>query len=170
MITKDLDCQNCPDCGVEIGQPHEDGCDVARCLSTGQQRLMCPAPHSGFHDCGQEIWTGLWPGTAECRDLGWFCYWRDPAPGEQYGEFVRCSADHPDAIDDLNRLHRDAHWNPNTGRWEPGPCDHSYTDHVVVDEEGPDMLRVCGTCGNTLSETLLAALGYPLPSLGQDPS
>lgn len=31
----------CHDCGVDPGQAHEDGCDTARCLVTGGQRLMC---------------------------------------------------------------------------------------------------------------------------------
>ena len=31
----------CPDCAVPVDTPHQDGCDVARCLDTGIQRLSC---------------------------------------------------------------------------------------------------------------------------------
>jgi hypothetical protein len=48
---------DCPDCGVAPGRRHHAGCDVARCLETGHQRLSC----AGGHDCGQDVWTGEWP-------------------------------------------------------------------------------------------------------------
>lgn len=52
----------CPDCEAEPGQPHEGGCDVARCLPTDAQRLSCDFfgrdPDETGHDCGQDIWTG----------------------------------------------------------------------------------------------------------------
>lgn len=31
----------CGDCGVAIGMAHDPGCDVARCLVYGHQRLAC---------------------------------------------------------------------------------------------------------------------------------
>jgi hypothetical protein len=46
--------QTCPDCGVAVGEAHiydevdGGGCDVARCLVTGLQRIGCDAAH----DCG----------------------------------------------------------------------------------------------------------------------
>jgi hypothetical protein len=59
----------CWDCGVEIGVPHLDGCDVARCLVTGvQQRLSCLEDH----DHGDDRHTGYWPGVLECREFNWF--------------------------------------------------------------------------------------------------
>ena len=84
--------RNCPDCGVEPGQPHDAGCDVEHCSNCGGQRLMC----SAVDDDGEEVgpwqsdnkggiepsykvcmhdslfarWTGLWPGAAESDMLG----------------------------------------------------------------------------------------------------
>jgi hypothetical protein len=63
-----LDFQDrCPDCDVAVGEAHvndeaDGGCDVARCLVTGPQRLTCEADHAADHDCGRDVWTGGWPG------------------------------------------------------------------------------------------------------------
>lgn len=62
--------QTCPDCGVAVGEAHDydeyDGCDIAQCLVTGLQRLMCDLDH----DCGRDVWTGLPPGMVDCERLG----------------------------------------------------------------------------------------------------
>lgn len=43
----------CLDCDATVGEPHvhdeNGGRDIARCLVTGLQRLMCD------HDCGRDI-------------------------------------------------------------------------------------------------------------------
>ena len=31
----------CRDCGAELGQPHDHGCDVERCMYTGLQWIAC---------------------------------------------------------------------------------------------------------------------------------
>jgi hypothetical protein len=79
----------CYDCGVEPGEPHDAGCDIARCLMTGEQRLG----YERDHDCGQDAWTGVWPGEAECREFGWYSKWLD-ADGVpmRFGERGGCSA------------------------------------------------------------------------------
>ena len=59
----------CDDCGVASGEPHEDGCDVARCQTCGGQALSC-----GCEDTGEDIWTGLWPGVKECYELRLIAY------------------------------------------------------------------------------------------------
>jgi hypothetical protein len=79
-------------------EEHHDWCDVARCLVTGLQRSGCP----GRHDCGRDLWSGLWPGEAECAEYGFL-----------YGA----------GFPDLNRLYLEAHWDPGLRRWvrDPGP-------------------------------------------------
>jgi hypothetical protein len=55
--------RKCPDCAVEPGQQHEDGCDVARCLKCGGQHLGC-----GCRDGIADVWVGIWPGIKECYE------------------------------------------------------------------------------------------------------
>ena len=106
---------DCHDCGAKPGEAHDDGCDVARCTWTGQQRLACGAigPLIGqeAHDCGQDVWTGEWPGHAECREYGLYCYWPEGGP------FIPCGPDHPEALHDLNTLIRCGVWDREAGRW-----------------------------------------------------
>jgi hypothetical protein len=97
----------CPDCGAPAGAEHGDGCDVARCLATGHQRLSCTAGHG----CGRDVWTGRWPGEAECAEFGWWARLQPPLG------WVSCEPGWPDAQPDLNRLHREAVWDPAAHRW-----------------------------------------------------
>ncbi len=100
---------SCQDCGAQPGTPHSTGCDTAICLQTGYQRLSCPRDH----DHGRDIWTGRWPGHAECDEFGW--YSKLTSDG-----WVRCSPDEPGAAFDLNRLHSlpgEARWDAGARRW-----------------------------------------------------
>ena len=97
----------CPDCQVGVGQVHEDDCDVARCAQTGAQRLQCDCDHDGCNT----TWTGKWPGEAECEEYGW---WVRMESGMGW---VPCSADHPEAQHDLNRLQIHCTWSPEAQRW-----------------------------------------------------
>lgn len=99
----------CPDCGVDPGRWHEEGCDVARCMQYGSQQIRCEPDH----DCGSDRWTGEWPGEAECREFGW---WVQDRCAEGLG-FAPCSPDAPGAMADLNRLMYDAQWSPELPRW-----------------------------------------------------
>lgn len=86
--------KNCRDCWAEVGSPHEDGCDVARCTECGFQRISCDHEDS---DVGWgQIWTGKWPGEEECEEFGWYCFWDRG--------WHRCTKDTPGAVPDLNRL------------------------------------------------------------------
>lgn len=95
----------CHDCGAQPGLAHGRYFDVARCLATGRQRLMCDQDH----DCGQAVWTGAWPGTAECHEYGWVLFLAD---GEEFPN--------------LNRLYAGT-------RWDPGACRHR-REHDPVDD------------------------------------
>jgi hypothetical protein len=124
------DPRSCNDCGVPVGEPHRPRCDVARCLYTGRQRISCDAtavlfgrperqPHA---NCGRQVWTGAWPGVAECAELGWHSFFT-PDKG-----WTRCAADHPDAGTDLNRLYAGAYWDRTACRWRRpgGPVDDTF--------------------------------------------
>lgn len=117
----------CPDCGVAVGHPHELGCDIRRCLHTGGQAISCDSaayveygdedgegPPDDFHeDCGRDVWSGEFPGVADAKRLGFWCYWDDDKG------FVRCGPDHPEATPDLNRIHGfGARWDRSSQRWE----------------------------------------------------
>ena len=135
-----MDGKPCNDCGASVGEPHGHGCDVARCMWTGQQRIQCGgslaaaccavlrtagredlaadlAYHLGLddpnHDCGKDIWTGRWPGEAEAEEFGWFVRWGPP--------WIECGPDHPDALPNLNRLAVDATWDREAKRWRRKP-------------------------------------------------
>ncbi|MEU4511749.1 hypothetical protein AB0G05_19835 [Nonomuraea wenchangensis] len=107
----------CPDCAAEPGQPHQLGCDVARCPVCGVQRLSCSV-HEGAELFS--IWTGRWPGAAECERLG---YWATFAPGTGW---ISCNRDHPGATHDLNRLYVEAargllRWDVSRQEFVPAP-------------------------------------------------
>jgi hypothetical protein len=55
--------RSCPDCAAPIGSKHIGGCDVARCLKCGGQRLSCDCEDD---EGDGDIWDGYWPGTKEC--------------------------------------------------------------------------------------------------------
>lgn len=129
----------CPDCAVEIGATHIGGCDVARCLWDGGQRIQCDGSlgaecakvlreagrddladdlmgYLGIddynHDCGEEVWTGTWPGVEDCQRLDFWC--TDPA----HPPMKPCTKETPGAAEDLNRLLQQCRWDRETQRWE----------------------------------------------------
>lgn len=91
--------EKCPDCQVKPGKPHIPGCDVERCTECKRQRLQCLWVDScPSHDPKLAQWMGEWPGLKECREKNWWCVM---IPGSGW---TQCSADHPGATEDLNRL------------------------------------------------------------------
>ena len=56
----------CPDCAVDPGELHDDGCDVARCTVCGFQRISCD--HEDTDVGWGQVWTGQWPGDVEVAE------------------------------------------------------------------------------------------------------
>jgi hypothetical protein len=91
---------HCPDCGVPIGEKHDDGCDVERCPHCGGQALGCV----GFdpNDLRRQPSDGRWPGEVDAERLGFFI------GGDR-------------SLPDINRLFAECRWNPEAQRWERDP-------------------------------------------------
>ncbi len=100
----------CPDCHVTPSAAHDGGCDVARCLATGGQRLSCVG---SWHDCGRDVWSGRWPGEVECEQFGfWAVFVPNGNPSWRSVPFGT-----PGAVHDLNRLVMAATWDAGQRRW-----------------------------------------------------
>ena len=85
--------KTCPDCGVEPGRPHVDGCDIERCSVCGEQRLSCDCDETGQqdkHDPRFSRWTGFWPGELEALALGAMVRWI-PDPGNPVPADLLCA-------------------------------------------------------------------------------
>lgn len=93
----------CPRCGVHPGEFHESGCDIEQCPYCGGQLLSCLCGRTPPLD-DRMIWTGIWPGVAECRAFGWYA---KLLPGKGWRP---CAPDEEGAVEDLNRLHQQARW------------------------------------------------------------
>jgi hypothetical protein len=102
----------CPGCSAAPGALHAEECNVALCAMTGRQRsASCVTfgeiTHPQDRDC-RTVWTGRWPGDAECEEYGFYAYprWRfDGGNG-----WASCGPDHPGAETDLNRLALECVW------------------------------------------------------------
>jgi hypothetical protein len=103
---------------VKPGEKHSHNCDFEQCPACGGQLLSCGCK---VEDAERMPWTGEWPGVADCQRLGLWCY-EDPSgygkPEMNYGH-IPCDKDHPDAREDLNRLHNDCRWDPEKREFVP---------------------------------------------------
>ena len=94
---------------------HDEGCDMARCLHTGQQRLACqmfgPMLGQEPHDCGKDPWLGYDPDADQAAKYGLWCYC-PPA-----GSPVPCGPEHPHAMPNVTRLMRNGAWDRESQRW-----------------------------------------------------
>jgi hypothetical protein len=96
----------CPGCGAEVGQLHNLYCAEEQCPYTGRPVLMCFCTHRGPETIPQQDrlpWNGERGGTRECQEFGWFV--RRTLVGR-----IPCRPDQPGAVEDLDRLYRDAVW------------------------------------------------------------
>lgn len=136
--------RNCNDCGAAPGSLHTPGCDLEICRLCGRQSISCSCVYrtngipsddyleAEFPDVwtqgptdamyvvfdaaveksgGRLPWAGEYPGCMECREFGW---WSKMIEGRGW---VRCSADDPEASEDLNRLMVSGVWDRAAGRW-----------------------------------------------------
>lgn len=102
----------CHDCAATPGELHGEGCDIERCPDCGGQIISCGCEEI-THD--RIPWDGEWPGVKECRELDLWCRWGPP--------WIPCDRNHPDATEDLNRLHEVAVWSADERRWIRKPND-----------------------------------------------
>lgn len=56
-------------------------------------------------------WTGEFPGSADAREQGFWCRWKE---GEGW---VQCEPEHPEATEDLNRLVTACVWDARQRKW-----------------------------------------------------
>jgi hypothetical protein len=61
-------------------------------------------------------WTGEYPGTAECREYGFWAVFGPGLSPPQVG-WVAVPAGTPGATEDLNRLARECRWDADKQRW-----------------------------------------------------
>jgi hypothetical protein len=95
---------SCPDCGVSIGDIHQEGCDISRCKIHGNQLLKCLFLHES-NDCRPTKFSGYFPGTEEAIERGWFSYL------DKTKTWIKCEASHPEASPDINKVLIELEWN-----------------------------------------------------------
>jgi hypothetical protein len=133
--------RDCHDCKAKPGDPHKAGCDVERCPLCGGQLLTCPCIYGGMSYArlkqdhpiiyktgptdemyakfdgeiekagGRLPWTGIWPGTKECVEFGWY------SKRARIG-YRRCGPFDVGAGPDLSRLVSEGIWSREKRRWE----------------------------------------------------
>jgi hypothetical protein len=101
----------CSSCDAPPGSYHTPGCDVERCPDCGLQHISCS--HAGTaREHPRLAWTGKWPGATECEEFGWYAVMNLHGPG-----WVSCEPGTPGSIPDINRLYKEAKWDPKQARF-----------------------------------------------------
>lgn len=72
----------CPSCGTPTGSAHQSGCDISRCRWHGERLVECLG--DGAH--APDTYQGVYPGTLEAVDRGWFYTAKD---GQRYPDINR---------------------------------------------------------------------------------
>lgn len=138
-----MSLRSCNQCGVEPGAFHGRGCSVERCSLCGVQRIMCNcvyvlngidpetmedthpeiyergptdemyAPYDAEVERlgGRRPWSGEYPDCDACREFDLWCRWIDGRG------WIACEKEHPDATENLNRLHLVAEWDRVARKW-----------------------------------------------------
>ena len=102
---------SCSSCDAPPGSYHTPGCDVERCPDCGRQHISCS--HAGKARKHPRLpWTGAWPGAIECAEFGWYATMNSNGPG-----WVACDPGTPGSIPDINRLYKEAKWDPEKKRF-----------------------------------------------------
>ena len=100
-------------CGAKPGESHApSGCDYEICWGCG--RISCECDRRSRR---KTVWRGEYPGAAECREFGFFCY-QKPLPNGGW-RWTPCDAEQEGATEDVMRLQcsGEAEWNPAVQRW-----------------------------------------------------
>jgi hypothetical protein len=112
-LLKDMNLTPCHDCGAEVGELHELGCDAERCPKCGGQLLSCGHFTTDHGNWDEEELAKYQRDPHEgimmyklhkiAEEKGLFCYWSTT------NGWVECDINHPDARHDLNRasLHKE---------------------------------------------------------------
>lgn len=115
----------CHDCHANPGEYHDMGCDVEQCPDCGRQMIgcHCDEPRETFDEGERLIWTGVWPGTEECIEYGFFNKWVVTGQREykdqllEEGDWEPCEAEDPDATLDLGRLLTSTTWDKDSRKY-----------------------------------------------------
>lgn len=138
--------RNCGDCGAKPGAFHKPGCDMEKCARCGGQTIscgciyeVCGIDQSTMEETHPEIWSGgpteemyakwdaTWgsrrmpwsgeyPGTAECREYGFWCVFGPEMNPPRQG-WVRVPVGTEGATEDLNRLVSTCRWDVDRQKW-----------------------------------------------------